>query len=146
MPQLTSPRWSTFVFLAAFVGVMAFSATQLPAIAASIDLSTGLNSSGTLIGSGGVADANWTVQELSGPDAAAQTVFPGDADWFSGGDGLSAWAANGPNSDWIARDPTNQSQGRGPYNFYETFDLSGYILSTVSLSGASRRTTAPRYI
>jgi hypothetical protein len=94
-----------------------------------IDLSTGLDVSGNLISTGAQADGNWTVQEANGTTAAAQTVFPNNADFYGG------WPANGPHSDWIARDANTSRQGAAPYTFTRTFDLTGYNLSTVFLSG-----------
>ena len=82
-----------------------------------------------LIGSGGVADGNWTVQEANGSTAAAQTVFPGNADFNPG------WPANGPTSDWIARNASTAQQGAAPYTFTRTFDLTGFNLAEVYLAG-----------
>jgi hypothetical protein len=95
-----------------------------------MNLSTGLDSSGNLITTGGVGDAHWTVQEADGSTGAAQTVFPNNADWYSG------WPANGPTSIWLARNANSAGQGAAPYAFTRTFDLTGYNLSTVWLVGA----------
>jgi len=97
--------------------------------AGTINLATGLDSSGNLIGSGGQNDANWTVQQIGGT-GPAQTVFPGNADWFGG------WAPNGPNSDWIARDANNCCNGPAPYSFSRIFNLSSGDVSNVSISGS----------
>jgi len=86
---------------------------------------------GNLITSGGLADVNWTVtNENTGALQAAETVYSNNADCYGG------WAANGPNSDWIARNANVTNNGPAPYTFYRTFDLTGYNLSTVSISGA----------
>jgi hypothetical protein len=83
-----------------------------------------------LIATGGQPDANWTVQEANGTIGAAQTVFPNNADWWG------FWPANGPTSDWIARNASTEFQGTAPpYTFITTFDLTGYNLAAVSLSG-----------
>ena len=95
-----------------------------------MNLSTGLDASGNLITTGGVNDANWTVNDTShdpGVTTPAKVVTPSNADWYSG------WVANGPNSDWIAWDPNTSANGLGIYT--RTFNLSGYNLSTVSISG-----------
>jgi hypothetical protein len=99
--------------------------------AGTINLATGLNGSGQVIGTGDVADANWTVNDLShdsGNITAAKTVFSNNADWYGG------WLANGPNSDWIAWNPDTSANGLG--NYTRTFNLTGYDLSTVSITGA----------
>jgi len=84
-----------------------------------------------LISSGGVTDAHWTstTDVTYDPTGIAQTVFSNDADWFGG------WVANGPSSDWIARNAGVTNNGPAPYSFSTTFDLTGYDLSTIALSG-----------
>src|SRR5207253_9952116 len=52
--------------------------------------------------------------------------------FYSGG---GPWVANGPNSDWVARNPNVNDQGVQPYTFFRSFDLTGLDLSTVSISG-----------
>jgi hypothetical protein len=102
-----------------------------PANAGTINLATGFDSSNNLIGTGGVTDAHWTVDPgPTSPLGLTQTVFPNNADWYGG------WLGNGPNSDWIARNANVTDNGPATYTFYRTFNLSGYDLSTVSLSGA----------
>jgi hypothetical protein len=88
----------------------------------SINLSTGLDSSGTVQSTGGMADANWMI--ASQP---ARVVAPGNADWWGG------WPANDAISSWIAKDPTTFANGVGTYS--RAFDLSGIDLGTVSLTG-----------
>jgi len=111
----------------------------IPAFA-DINLSTGLNGSGNIICTSGstacglVADANWTVVDSFGSatPSAAQVVDPSDADWYGG------WVANAtatPASDWIAYNGDNCcDNGLGTYT--RTFNLTGYNLSTVSISGS----------
>jgi autotransporter passenger strand-loop-strand repeat protein len=90
-----------------------------------MNLATGLNSSGILQTSGGSLDANWQVtgaiNPLSSPNA--YVVAPDDADWFSGDNSFAGWAANGPSSSWIAANP-NDANGNGPMTFTLTFYLS----------------------
>ena len=95
---------------------------------ATINVSTGLNSSGNLLNTSGALDANWTVDQPAGGTAAAQVVTSSSADWYSG------WSADGPNSDWVAVNAATAVQPAAPYNFYRTFDLTGYNLFTVSLN------------
>jgi hypothetical protein len=101
-------------------------AAASPASAVTLNLSTGLDNTNTVISSGDVADAYWTASANGG---AALTVFPNNADWFGG------WVANSSQSDWIANNPNVTDQGPTPYTFTRTFDLTGVNLSTVSLSG-----------
>jgi PEP-CTERM motif len=108
-------------------------AASQAARAGTINLATGLNASNHLITTGGLADAHWTVQEQAGGIGAAQTVYPNNADW---GVGPGGWAANGPNSTWIARDANTTNNGPAPYTFYRTFNLSGANLANVSVSGS----------
>jgi len=93
------------------------------------NVSTGLDASNNLITTGGTADAHWIVGQLTGGTAAAQVVEPGNADYFGG------WAPNGPNSAFIARNANVSSNGPAPYTFSTTFNLTGFDLSTVSISG-----------
>ncbi len=106
-------------------GTLSFSSGPVSTIA---DLSTGLDATGKLLATGAQPDAYWTVQEANGTTGPAQTVFPNNADWGN-------WPADGPTSDWIARDANAARQGTAPYTFTRTFDLTGYDLATVSLAG-----------
>lgn len=110
--------------LLAVVAVALFAVISQTAWAGSINVSTGLDSSGALITTGGQGDANWTVG-----GNPAQVVVSTSADWYGG------WVADGPNSDWIAINAGTAHNGPAPYTFSTTFDLTGYDLSTVSLSG-----------
>ena len=92
---------------------------------AQINLSTGLDATNTLLASGGLNDAHWTVS-----GNPAQSVYPNNADWFSG------WLANGPASTWIAINANVANNGAAPYTFTRTFDLTGFDISTASLTGA----------
>ena len=97
---------------------------------ATINLSTGLNSSNTLISANGAPDANWIVGEQAGGTGAAEVVTSTGADFYSG------WIGDGPNSDWIARNANITNNGPAPYTFTRTFDLTGYNLADVAISGA----------
>jgi hypothetical protein len=90
---------------ALFVGVASHWAQ-----AASINVSTGLNSSNAVISSGGVNDAHWTVttDATFSPTGIPQTVFPNNSDWFSG------WQVYGTGSDWIARNANVTDNGPAP--------------------------------
>ena len=103
---------------------------RLTAAPTFINLSTGLNASFSLIGSNGSPDPHWTVDQAVGGTAAAQIVTSAGADFSSG-----AWLADGPNSDWIARNANVTNNGAAPYTFNRTFDLAGYNLSSVLISG-----------
>ena len=93
-------------------------------------LATGLDASDTLIGTGGVADAHWQVSEQAGGTGAAVTVYPNNADWFSG------WLANGGNSDWVARDANTSNNGPAPYTFFTQFDLTGFDPTSAEMFGS----------
>lgn len=116
--------------LLAFLAVIFLGVASHPAIAATINLSTGLNGSGTVLASGDQIDANWTVTGAPGETGSnsAKTVFPNNVDWFGG------WIANDSNSDWIAYNPDVTTNGSGTYS--RTFNLSSFALSTVSISGS----------
>lgn len=93
---------------------------------ASINVSTGLDASDTLLTTSGGTDAHWTYTG----GGSAKVVVPGDA-----GSGFPSWIPNGPASAWIAKDPTSTS-GNALVDYYRQFNLAGYDLSTVSLSGS----------
>jgi hypothetical protein len=96
-------------------------------------VSTGLGASNV----SGQSDAHWTVGQSTGGTAAAQIATPNDWAWFAGGGGNPPWVANDyPASAWIVRNATTNSQGTDfPYSYSTAFDLTGYDLSTVSISG-----------
>ncbi|MGH3261423.1 MAG: hypothetical protein ACRDNS_05445, partial [Trebonia sp.] len=97
--------------------------------AATVNLSTGLDATDTLITTGGTSDAHWTVDQSAGVTAAAQVVTSSSTDWYS------SWVADDPNSDWIARDASLQNNGPASYAFYRSFDLTGLDASTASITG-----------
>ncbi len=98
-------------------GLVIFLLCAVSAFAGTANVSTGLDASGHLITTDGGFDAHWLVQQASGQFTPAQVVMPQDADWFGG------WLANGPNSNWIARDAFNCCNGPAPYSFTTTFNL-----------------------
>jgi hypothetical protein len=113
--------------------VLVSAAASQVAQAASINVSTGLDASNNVITTGGVNDAHWqvTVDPTFSPTGIPQTVFPGNPD-----SGFPNWSANGPNSDWIARNANVTDNGPAPYTFSTTFNLTGFNLSQVSLAGS----------
>lgn len=119
-----------------FISTTIFGVSTTHAVAEDIiNLSTGLDSANNLIMTSAQPDAYWIVDQANGEQRPAQTVFPNNADWFHGtGPNDPAWLDNGPNSNWIARDPNTTANGIGTYT--RVFDLSGFDLSTVSVNGA----------
>lgn len=93
------------------------------------NVSTGLDGGGNLITTGGTTDASWTVDQAAGGTAPAQVTTSSSTNWYG------SWVASGPNSGWIARTADNTANGAGAYTFHNIFDLTGYDLSTVALSG-----------
>ena len=96
-----------------------------------INLATGLDASNQLLSTSGAADAHWTVDQHGGGTAPAQVVTASSAD----GGFFAGWAADGPNSDWIALNANTSAPGPSPYTFYRTFDLTGANLANVSIVG-----------
>ena len=97
-------------------------ATVVPAVADSLNLSTGVP--------GG---ATYTVVEQNsynfGATATASVVHPGDPDWST------VWIPNSASSAWIAFDPLHCcDNGSGLYS--TTFVLTPSDVSTVALAGA----------
>jgi hypothetical protein len=111
-----------FVSILAPLVVLSAGATM----AASINLATGLDASGTVVTTWGGADAHWVVG-----GHAAQVVTPE----------YLGWLANSSDSAWIVADvSTTRYNAQDVNNNYLTysrsFNLNGYDLSTVSLSGS----------
>jgi hypothetical protein len=92
---------------------------------ADINVSTGLDASNNVITVNGTADPHWTL-ETSG---TAYVITPGSADYWPD------YVANDSNSAWISNNASSDYNGPATYSFNRTFDLSGYVLPTVSLSG-----------
>jgi hypothetical protein len=120
----------SFFRVLACVGLLALATASAQA---SVNLSTGLDASDTLITVGNTPDGHWTVdQPFSSPPATApaKVVAPGDANW------PGAWLANGPSSAWICIDPTTyQNAPVVPYTYYRTFNLAASDLATATISG-----------
>ncbi len=95
--------------------------------AATINISTGLDSFNNLITTNGQADAHWTINNSGAP-----VITPGGADWWSGS---PPYIANGPNSNWISNNAGSSYNGPAPYSFVRTFDLGSANLSAVSITG-----------
>jgi len=102
-----------------------------PARADSVNLSTGLDASDTVILTGNTLDAHWTVDQPAGGIASAKVVAPGNV-----GGAFGPWAPNGPNSSWITIDPNSFGNGSViPYSYYRTFNLTAADLLTASITG-----------
>ena len=130
--HLISAVFRKFFLMLVSTAVFGVTATHAEDI---INLSTGLDSSNNLITKGAQSDAHWTVDQPTGGQGQAQTVFSNNADWFHGtGPADPEWMANGPNSDWITRNANTTANGLGTYT--RVFDLSGLDLSTVSIHGS----------
>lgn len=98
--------------------------------------STGIGSDGTLLGPSGEVDPHYELVESADAD------FPGpEAVSLNPGFPVPPWLAEGeesefPESRWIApRAPQNLGSSPGIYRYRTTFDLSGYDLETVTITG-----------
>ncbi len=103
--------------------------TALPGMA-SINLATGLDTSDNVITTSGGADAHWTV--IGGAPAQVATAS-------SPGGAIGAWVNNNSVSAWILGDastPYGNAQGNNSV-YSRQFDLSGYLLSSVTLGGGA---------
>jgi len=101
--------------------VLLFGASSI-ALAVPITLfNTGVDNSGSLLPAGSV-DPHYTILETATSGIVIRDSIPG------------SWIPNGPNSKWIWEDingkPTSVIR-----SFRTTFDLTGFDLSTVSISG-----------
>jgi PEP-CTERM motif len=122
--------------LHSILGLSSLLAVANIAAASTINVSTGQDGSGNIWGSGNQIDAHWTVTGANSETGTnpARTVFPDNVDYCNPAHGCApAWVANDSLSDWIAFNPNATANGTGTYT--TTFDLSGAVLSTVSLSG-----------
>ena len=90
------------------------------------NLATGQDGSGNIQTTSGASDANWTQSVTSG---AAQVVISSSADWYGG------WLADDTTSAWIAPNAGITNNGPAPYTFTDTFNTSGYQLSSLAISG-----------
>lgn len=89
--------------------------------ASAIDVSTGVNT-------------GWNYNTSQWGTGVASIVTPSDADWWFGNSQSPPWPANTSASSWIAANPNSTSGNNGTYSL--SLDLTGYDLSTVSLSGS----------
>ena len=112
--SLATPRVGSGV-VAAMIAASALIAVALPGMASDINVSTGVN-------------PGWNYDTTGWGTGVASIVTPDDADWYPG------WIANSASSSWIAANPASTAGNNGTYSL--NFDLSGYNLSSVSLSGS----------
>ena len=118
LPSRNPSRTIVFGFrILALAGCAAACLLMSPRIGGAqvLNVATGLDSSFNLIPGGDVIDPHWTVttDPTFSPLGTAETVYPNNADWFGG------WLANGPFSDWIARNADVTDNGPAPYTFTE---------------------------
>ena len=131
--MLHTSRFSTsaLVRLLGAAGAAAI-AVGLPAasFAATINFATGQNASGTIQTTGDALDADWNGSNAPMPQNGANmyVVAPGESDWDQ------AWSANGPNSSWIAPNPTI-GNANGNFSATYTFTLAAADASTASFTG-----------
>src|SRR5689334_2853312 len=106
---------------------LALATAASAAHAVTINISTGLDSSGHAQSSGDALDANWTVTGANNPQSGtnAYTVFSNNADWFGG------WLGNDGSSDWIAANP-NDAAGNGLMTFTRTFTVGSTVGAALS--------------
>lgn len=117
-----------FVRCAVFAGIV-----TAPVFAATVNLSTGQDGGGTIQTTTGAVDANWFLEgsQIVADGTHAEVVNAGSADWFGG------WAADGPNSSWVAANPSTNQQGPVPYSYEYQFTLTAAEVATASLSAAT---------
>ncbi len=116
-----------------FVSGLAAGFGQATLFAGTMNLSTGLDSGGNLITTGGGCDANWV--QTAGPAPACaggngQVVTPANADWFGG------WLADGPNSDWITSDVNSTANGSPLPTYQIQFFLGDLVGASITFSWA----------
>ena len=98
-------------------------ATTVEAAPTSINVSTGLDTSGSVQTTGGANDANWIIG-----GQPARVVAPDNAGFYV------EWPANNSSSAWVAKNP-NEEYGNGLGTYSCVFDLTGVDLTRVSLTG-----------
>lgn len=99
------------------------------AFATTLSLNTGLDSGGALQTTSGATDAHWYLLNSSiVPDGSAAVVInSGSPDWYGG------WAADGPNSSWVAGSTTTNDQGNVPW----TVNIDFYLPTVADVISAS---------
>jgi hypothetical protein len=112
--SLTTPRGRCGA-VAAMIAASALIAVGLPSMAQVINVSTGVN-------------PGWNYNTTEWGTGVASIVTSSDPDWYGG------WVPNDGNSSWIAANPNNTAGNNGTYSL--SFNLAGYALSSVSLSGS----------
>ena len=120
------------ILIALQIGGILFLGTTLTQ-ANTVNLSTGLDPSDTLITVGNTADAHWTVSQAFSSGSVTGPAKVVDA--TEAGGAFGPWAANGPGSSWITVNPNIVGNG-SPLPLYErTFSLSAADLATAAISG-----------
>ncbi len=97
---------------------------------------TGFSNTGVALTSGSV-DGNWVLN----PSSPAYFIAPGNPDWWGqyiANTNISTFQGSG----WISNNASSNVNGPAPYSFSITFDLTGFDLSTVSISGLWAATDA----
>src|ERR1700676_3665316 len=117
------------MFLLRAMSVVAL--TSVSVVASTLSLNTGLDGSGNLLSTNGAADAHWVINNSSiVANGTAAMVIQTNAspDWFSG------WAADGPNSDWVAANAGASDQGNVPWLGEVDFYLTAASVASASIS------------
>jgi hypothetical protein len=92
---------------------------------------TGLAANGALLPAGTV-DPHYTLTLSADPNYTGPAAMVTDSNGFP----FPIWMVNGPNSQWIApRTDVGNGNAPGNYVYTTTFDLTGFDLSTVVLTG-----------
>ena len=111
-------------------GILCAAALLGPAaFATTLNLSTGLDSTSTLQTTSGSPDAHWYLLNSSiVPDGSAALVINSDSpDWYGG------WAADGPDSSWVAVSTSTNDQGDVPW----TVNINFYLPTALDAASAS---------
>jgi hypothetical protein len=128
-----------------FLAVLPLSASQVNFFG------TGVNSS-NVVQAGGTLDTHWTITATTQPAPPNSSVFvaqgcttfsdcgPAPAGWPLNGTwaDTSGGASTGTTGAWVSAfnsDPNSDSPTGYSYSYTETFNLSGFVLGSVTLSG-----------
>lgn len=127
---MSAVKAKEFLTVTRAVVVLLLAGAQIQAAQISSLFNTGVSETGALLEANQV-DPHYTVTisaDPSFPGPEAYTLIPGFP--------VGPWLAEGPNSRWIAAG-ADQSVGNEPgfYTFATTFDLTGFDLSTIRISG-----------
>lgn len=104
----------------------------IPAAADTVQIfNTGVGANGALLPAGAV-DPHYTLTVSADPNYSGPNAMVTDSNGFP----FPIWMVNGPSSQWIApRTDVGAGNSPGNYVYTTTFDLTGFDLSTVVLSG-----------